>query len=65
MKFGKSHMQRAIERNKKLDALMTPHRWFAWYPIQLATGEIIWFEYVTRELMPSCSYDRWYYQEIK
>lgn len=30
------------------------HRWFAWYPVRLVTGEIVWLEAVQRRG------DRWF-----
>lgn len=44
MEFGKTYTERKL---RKL-GMYIPHRWFAWRPVQLDTGNFAWLQYVTR-----------------
>ncbi len=48
MKFG-------ITSDKFDEIYHKPHYWFAWYPVQLESGEWVWWEIVTRQSVGAIS----------
>ncbi|MCW2317111.1 hypothetical protein M2322_002665 [Rhodoblastus acidophilus] len=54
MIFGLSHSQ----KREKFNAQYRPwHRWFAWYPVWLEDGRLVWLQWVDRR----ASHDATYY----
>lgn len=45
---GMSEGQRIAEHCERVSRLETWHRWFAWYPVRLENGDLVWFETVWR-----------------
>lgn len=42
------------------------HRWFAWYPVRVASGDCRWLEYVERRCTMQCGFnDYWYSNEYR
>ena len=40
-------------RLEKVDRLSKPHKWFAWYPVEISAHDYRWLEYVERKGRPS------------
>jgi len=39
--FGETHLE-------KVERLSKPHKWFAWYPVEISAHDYRWLEYVER-----------------
>lgn len=47
MKFGKTRAEKYAEEQANLEyRYKNPKTWFAWYPVQIDTGEWVWWEHV-------------------
>lgn len=47
MKFGKTRAEKYAEEQANLEyRYKNPKTWFAWYPVQIHTGEWAWWEHV-------------------
>ena len=40
--FGETH-------SEKVERLSKPHKWFAWYPVEISAHDYRWLEYVERK----------------
>lgn len=50
---------------KRYERLRNWHTWFAWYPVRIADGICVWWEYVERiNTGPACldGWDEWEYR---
>lgn len=43
---GPTHMER---RQQEWQRFCTWHKWFAWYPVRVGSGDCRWLEYVERK----------------
>jgi len=58
--FGETHLE-------KVERLSKPHKWFAWYPVEISAHDYRWLEYVERTGKPSAYCDGlwfWRYKAI-
>jgi len=52
-------------RLEKVDRLSKPHKWFAWYPVEISAHDYRWIEYVERTGRPSALCDGLYFWRYK
>jgi hypothetical protein len=48
MIFGKTYSQRLRERDEIKEKQSKEIKWFAWRPVELKDGRIVWLQYVYR-----------------